>query len=366
MAGIFDYLKWRGDLSFCAVALSDADRLIFSELSYIDLGAGEPELMPELCRKALKKQEIIKNSGSRQTLLHHKQDEKLLDILSKTPRYADVKIGFCESKTNKKREEQFGAMTVFLPDSSLLIVFRGTDWSLVGWKEDFNMAYSDDVPARKSALDYLVRVASVHDGKLHLTGHSKGGNLAIYAAIYAPAEISKRILDVTSLDGPGFSESLISSSEYAAMQDRIQTFMPSASIVGTLFSHTGKFAIIKSRGRGVMQHVLYNWEIMGGGFVTSAVRDGTSQLIETTLNDWLAGIPVDDRRKFIDTVWSVIAELGIDELGELLDGKNARAIIKNYHSLDEEARTLISDILTKLRESAKTSLADLISQAKKK
>ena len=366
MAGIFDYLEWRGDIPFNSVPLCNADRLIFAELSYIDLGADDPMPLPELCRTALKKQEILKSSGSRQTILHHKQDEKLLDELSKSPRYADVKIGFCESRTNKKREEQFGAMTVFLPDSSLLVAFRGTDWSLVGWKEDFNMACSEEVPARKSALDYLIRIASLNDGRLHLTGHSKGGNIAIYAAVYAPSEISERILDVISLDGPGFSEGLISSPEYAAIEDRIETFMPSASIVGTLFSHTGKFSIIKSRGRGFMQHIPYNWEIMGGGFVTAAVRDGTSQLIETTLNDWLDGIHVDERRKFIDTVWSVIAGLEIDELGELLDGKNARAIIKNYQSLDEESRRLVSDILTKLRESAKTSLADLISQAKKK
>ncbi len=366
MAGIFDYLEWRGDISLTAVPLCDADRLIFSELSYIDLGADEPLPMPELCPKTLKKQEVIKNSGSRQTILHHKQDEKLLEMLSKAPRYADVKIGYCESKTNKKREEQFAAMTVFLPDSSLIIVFRGTDWSLVGWKEDFNMSYCEVVPAQKSALDYLIRIASLCDGKLHITGHSKGGNLSIYSAVSAPSEIAERIIDVTSLDGPGFCESLISSPEYAAIKERIQTYMPSASIVGTLFSHTGKFAIIKSRGRGFMQHIPYNWEIMGGGFVTAAVRDGTSQLIETTLNDWLFGIPIDERRKFIDTVWSVITELGIDELGELLDGKNARAIIKNYHSLDEDSRLLISDILTKLRESAKASLGELISQAKKK
>ncbi len=366
MANIFDYLKWRGDISFLAVPLCNADLLIFSELAYIDLCADTPQPLPELCRTALKKQEIIRNSGARQTMLHHKQDEQLLSELAQSPRFADVKIGYCESRTDKELEEQFSAMTVLLPGGSLLVVFRGTDWSLVGWKEDFNMAYCEVLPAQKSALEYLTRIACLHDGNLHVTGHSKGGNLAVYASAFVPEEISRRIIGVTSLDGPGLNQKILFSSEYAAISNRVRTFMPSASIVGTLFSHTGKFSIIRSRGRGVMQHIPYNWEIMGGDFVTAAERDGTSQLVAVTLNEWLAELSEEQRRTFIDTVWSVLANVDINELGELLEGKNARAIIKNYNALDEDSKRLIGDTLAKLRECAKGSLGELIAQAKKK
>ena len=366
MSGIFDYFKWRGDLSLLAVPLCDADLLIFSELVYIDLCADTPQPLPELCRTALKKQGIIRNSGARQTMLHHKQDEELLSELAKSPRFADVKIGYCESRTDKNIEEQFGAMTVFLPDDSLLIVFRGTDWSLVGWKEDFNMAYCEVLPAQKSALEYLTRIAVLHSGPIYVTGHSKGGNLAVYASAFAPDKISSRIISVTSLDGPGFNEKILSSPQYGAISERVRTFMPSASIVGTLFSHTGKFSIIKSRGRGVMQHIPYNWEIVGGGFVTAAERDGTSQLVEVTLNEWIAELTAEERRTFIDTVWSVLSNIDIDDLVELLEGKNTKAIIKNYNALDEDSKKLIGDTLAKLRECAKGSLSELVAQTKKK
>ena len=366
MAGIFDYLEWRGDLSFDAVPLCDADRLILSELCYIDLGAIEPTPLTDLCVEALRRHTIIEDSGSTHSLLHHKEDEELMLELAKSPRFADVKIGYCESRFNKDTEEQFAAMTVFLPYGTAVVVFRGTDWTLIGWKEDFNMTYADVLPAQTSAVEYLTRIASLHDGELCVTGHSKGGNLAVYAASFCPEEVSRRIVDVTSLDGPGFGERVMNSPEYARIKDRVHTYMPSASIVGALLSRTGKFTIIESRAHGFAQHIPYNWEIMRGGFITGAVRDGTSQLVEVALNDWIAGMTQEERKKFIDTVWSVLADVGVEELGDLFEGKNTRAIIKNYNAMDEASRTYIGDALVKLRDCAKVSLRELLAEAKKK
>lgn len=366
MAGIFDYLKWRGDISMSAVPLTDADRLILAELCYIDLGAGEPTPLDELCHEALRRQQIIVDSGSTHSLLHHKEDEELMRELIKSPRFSELKIGYCENKFSKSAEEQFAAMTVFLPYGAVLVVFRGTDWSLVGWKEDLNLTYADVLPAQKSAAEYLNRIAALHEGDLYVTGHSKGGNLAIYASAFCDAAVSERIVNVTSLDGPGFGEHIMNSPEYERIKDRVYTYMPSASIVGAILSRTGRFSIIKSRTHGFAQHIPYNWEIMGGGFVTGAERDGTTQLVELALNDWITGLTGEERKKFIDTVWSVFADLRIDELGDIFDGKNTRAIIKNYNSMDEESRRYISDTLAKLRECAKASLGELIAQMKKK
>lgn len=366
MAGIFDYLKWRGDILMSAVPLTDADRLILSELSYIDFGNEEPKPLAQLCTEMLHKIEVIRKSGARMKLLHHKQDEELMRVLSQSPRFRELMIGHCESRISREREEQFAAMTVYLPDNSAACVFRGTDWSLVGWKEDFNMSYCEALPAQLSAVRYLARIGAVHGGELRVMGHSKGGNLAVYAAAFAPADIASRVVDITSLDGPGFCEVVMDSPEYAAIADKVRTFMPKASIVGVLFSRTGRFTVIESRASGVMQHIPYNWEIMGAGFITASEQDGSSQLVEDTLNDWIRTMTPKERKKFIDTVWSVLADLKIDEFYELLDGKNARAIIKNYAALDEEARTLIGETLAKLRTCAKASLRELISAGRGK
>ena len=366
MAGIFDYLKWRGDLSFLAVPFCDADRLILAELAYIDLGATDPTPLEELCHKALKRQTVIMESGSSHTLLHHKQDEKLMRELIKSPRFCEINIGYCESRYSKRREEQFAAMTAFLPSGEAVVIFRGTDWTLVGWKEDFNLTYCDELPAQRSAVEYLTKIAGIHDGDIHVTGHSKGGNLSVYASAFVPELVSERIINVTSLDGPGFGEHVMNSPEYARIKDRVQTYMPGASIVGAILSRTGKFSVIKSRSRGFTQHIPYNWEIMGGNFVTDAQRDGTIQIAETALNDWISGLAPDERKKFVNTVWSVFANVGVEAVGDLFEGKNTRAIIKNYNSMDEESRAYISETLAKLRECAKASFRELLIEAKKK
>ncbi len=349
-----------------AVPLTDADRLIFSELAYIDFGNDGPKPLHILCGEMLRKIDAIRNSGAKLKLLHHKQDEELLSVLAETPRFRDLMIAHCESRTSRTREEQFAAMTVYLPDDSAACVFRGTDWSLVGWKEDFNMSYSDALPAQLSAVKYLSRIGNLHGGKLRVMGHSKGGNLAVYAAAFAPEEVSRRVCEITSLDGPGFCEKVMESVEYGFIKDKVRTFMPKASIVGVLFSRTGRFTVIESRASGLMQHIPYNWEIMGAGFVTASEQDGSSQLVEDALNEWIRGMTPEERKKFVDTVWSVLADLKIDEFDDLLDGKNARAIIKNYAALDDEARTLISETLAKLRSCTKASLRDLYAQARRK
>ncbi len=364
MAGIFDYLKWRGDISFTAVPLCDADRLILAELAYIDLGAVDTEPLGELCQRALRRQTVISDSGSSHTLLHHKKDEKLMRELIKSPRFCEVNIGYCESRYSKRREEQFAAMTAFLPDGSAVVIFRGTDWSLVGWKEDFNLTYCDELPAQRSAVEYLAKIAEIHDGDIFVTGHSKGGNLAVYASAFVPERVSARIVNVTSLDGPGFCEHVMNSDEYARIKDKITTYMPSASIVGAVLSRTGKFSVIESRSRGFAQHIPYNWEIMGGGFITDAQRDGTTQIAELALNEWIGSLQPSERKRFIDTVWSVFSNVGVEELGDLFDGKNTRAIIKNYNSMDEESRAYISETLAKLRECAKVSFRELLIEAK--
>ncbi len=366
MPGIFDCLKWRGDIPMTAVPLCDADRLILSELAYIDFAVTEPRPLGELCLEMLKKIEVIRESGAKMNLLHHKLDEKLLSMIPESERFRGLAVGQCESRTSKEREEQFGAMTVILPDGGVVCVFRGTDWSLVGWKEDFNMSYSEALPAQLSAVAYLNKIGGIYNGPIHVTGHSKGGNLAVYSAAFANPSVRDRVVDVASMDGPGFCEAVMESAEYAAVSGKVRTFMPKASIVGVLFSRTGRFTVIESRASGVMQHIPYNWEIMADGFVTASEQDGSSQLVEDAMNQWIRAMSVEDRRKFIDTAWSVLADLKIDEFSELLEGKNVKAVFKNYAALDEDSRKLLSETMAKLRECAKGSLRELYGAARKK
>ncbi len=366
MSGIFDYLKWRGDIPMSAVPLGDADKLILAELSYIDFLCDAPTPIAKLCEDALKKIDILKESGAKLNIIHHKDDIKLLSELSVSERFRNLMIGHFHKQTDKKRESQFAAMTVYLPDDTVCVVFRGTDWSVVGWKEDFSMTYCDVLPAHELAVSYLKRIGGLHNGRIIVTGHSKGGNLAVYASAFCGEEISSRIVEVTSLDGPGFSENIINTPEYKAISEKVHTFMPKASVVATLFSRMGKFTVIESKAKGLMQHIPYNWCIEGAGFVAAAKRDGSGQLVEEALGSWIGSLTPDERRLFVDTVFSVFAKSDIEDLGDLLEGDNYRTLIRNYSSLDDTSKKMIGDTLARLKKCAKESLRELISEARRK
>ncbi len=363
MANLFDYLKWRGDLSLSQSELCDVDRLILSELCYMDFPSEGIESIPEHCRRVLAK---LDSSAARKKLLHHKQDEQLLMELSISRRFEKMLISDFVSEFDAELEVQFAAMCVILSDNTVACIFRGTDWSLIGWKEDFNMAHFETLPSQRRALSYLETIGEKYKCPIRVMGHSKGGHLAIFASSFCNKSISDRIIDVTSLDGPGFGEDVISSDGYKNMSDRIRNFIPRSSIVGALFMNTGRFSVVESQAKSLMQHIPYNWEVIGSNFVTAAERDGTSQLVGSALNDWIASLTPETRKRFIDTVWSLLDGADITELGELLDGRNTFAIVKKYNALDEDSRKLIGETLTLLRECAKDSLIDLIEHYKNK
>jgi len=361
MAGIFDYLKWRGDIPLAAVPLGEADKLILSEVCYIDMTYDEPIPLPEFCERALHKLFVLRESGAKADVLHHKQDERLLNELKNTPRFESLLIGHIKTRRSKEHEEQFGAMTVIHPSGDVCVIYRGTDWSIIGWKEDFNMAFETELPAQRSAVEYLEDIATLYRGRISVFGHSKGGNLAVYAAVFCSSDVRDRISDITSFDGPGFSEDVVNSGRYKAIEERLTTFMPASSIVAALFSCSGKFTVVKSNAAGVLQHIPYNWEIMAGGFVT-ARRDVTTEHISEALNKWIGSLSVDERRRFVNTVWSVIDGAKMSEIGDLFNGKKAIAMIKGYSLLDEDSKHIITEAFGKLNMAARQNLLELFNK----
>lgn len=153
--------------------------------------------------------------------------------VASNPRFSDIEMGAFLEQFDGEEQTQFAAVTYLLPSGALVVAYRGTDDSLVGWKEDFNMAFQYPVPAQATAADYLARVAALwKDVPIVLTGHSKGGNLAVYAAMNASDEVKDRVERIYSLDGPGFPESVVNSFEYASVSDRIVKIVPDSSVVG--------------------------------------------------------------------------------------------------------------------------------------
>lgn len=212
-----------------------------------------------------------------------KEDQQLLTQLLQSPRYADILLDGYENIFDPVRQEQFAALTLHLPDGSAAVAFRGTDGTLVGWKEDFNMAFSTVVPAQLDAVRYLSDVAERTQGGIYLCGHSKGGNLAVYAAAFCAPEVQQRILGVRNFDGPGFTQQVLSQTGFARILPRVRTYLPRSSVVGMLLEHEEAFTIVESRSVGIYQHNVYQWEIARGGFVELQQLSASSHLMDRAL-----------------------------------------------------------------------------------
>jgi uncharacterized membrane protein len=235
MATLFDYLLWRGDLSFRASPFNEVDNLILAELSFVDFA----EILPSdpSASMTLRDAAEIYFSAERETqsALLVPEAVPLLRAAAETERFSSLYLCGFERRTDAQCEAQFAAITFLLPDGEMFIAFRGTDDSLVGWKEDFNMAFLSVIPSQSSAMLYVDRMAATYPAyRIRIGGHSKGGNLAVYSAAKCASVHRERIIRVYNNDGPGFSRAFLDSEGYTAIKDRIHTILPETSVVGML------------------------------------------------------------------------------------------------------------------------------------
>ena len=128
----------------------------------------------------------------------------MFEQAAKTNRFGSIELHDYINSVDTKTQTQFGAITFSLDKNNHYVAFRGTDNTIVGWKEDLNLAVQQEVPAQKRATSYLSDIASKYSGKLIVGGHSKGGNLALYSVFKAEKSIKDRIEKRVGFDGPGF------------------------------------------------------------------------------------------------------------------------------------------------------------------
>ena len=354
MADLFDYLDWRGELSFQQVPPNAVDALIFSVLSYIDLHGivRYDDSHPVPLHVAATAFLGLGNATDRARV---KSDLVLLEKAAASPRFRDVRLAFYRSKLIPEEETQFAAVTFLLDDGTAFLTFRGTDNTLVGWKEDFNMSFQDSIPAQREALAYTEEVALAIPAILRLGGHSKGGNLAVFAAAKTSATIQSRIAEVFNLDGPGFTDSLMGNAGYIHMVPKIRTYIPESSIIGILLEHEEPYTVIRSRQVGALQHEPYSWEVMGGSFITKEEISSGSRFVHRTVKDWISDMSDEDRSTFVDTMYTLLSAGGASNVGELLHPKNIQAAFRALNT-NEQAKKLLSEEFLEFLKSATSVL----------
>lgn len=359
MASIFDYLEWRGDLSLDYNDFNEVDGLVLSALSYIPF-----ELIPDKHWKNLTVHDAcayLLNLKNIKDKLLFKLDYALLVTLRDCDRFKNMKLYEYTNLIDTKTQTQFSAITIRLHHNLHCVCFRGTDHTLVGWKEDFNMSFVCPVPAQEMAVSYFEKVSNRFLGSKYIVcGHSKGGNLAIYASAFCKPRLQNKILSVWNFDGPGFDEKILRTEEYLKICDKISTFVPQSSIVGMLLGHEEKYTIVHSTQTiEILQHDYYSWDVSRNHFVYLDTVTNRSKFVDVTLKSWLANMDYDEREHFVDTIYNILLETNAFTITEFSDNwfVNVKTILKSIQNLDSETRKQISKTLRLLMECAKENVA---------
>lgn len=328
MGTLFDYLKWRGDLTFRQAPFNEVDNLIFSLISYVDLDGivSSDHAGPVVSVKAAANAFFARNPNPKKMsvgLIVPKEILKLFRTVKDTPRFRSVGIKAYVNEIDPKREMQFSAMTFLPDDGSMVIAYRGTDDTIVGWKENFNMCFLPVVPAQVSAAAYLEEAAkATPEAPVRITGHSKGGNLAVYAAVNCSSDVKKRLKRVWSNDGPGFNKKILEDEDYMELRPIIRSFVPQNAVVGMLLEHDENYTVVKSRQKGVSQHNGLTWEVMGGSFVHLDDVNQESKRLDRVLKTWVSEMTPEQREQFVDALFQVLSSNNALTLTELASQKS--------------------------------------------
>ena len=360
MANVFDYLKERGNIPLGADPLHEVDNLILSELTYTYLHGIVPDdasgiPLRDACRSyfSLHKPEEVRAYKS-----FWAKAPFLMEGMLSGARFADTKLCWYVDEVDQKSDTQMSSLTYQLPDGSVYVAFRGTDGSVVGWKEDFMLCYLSETGGQARAARHLNRIARTVTGPLTVGGHSKGGNLAVYAAAFCDPAVQGRIQAVYTNDGPGFRPEVLSSAEYQRVLPRIRSIIPDTAIIGLLLASKARHRVVRSSAAGLYQHDGFSWMVEGNRFVSASLT-AVGGLIDSALGDWLAQMDDDTRRSFVDTVFGLLEAPGMDTFSEMSRNKwqTFEAMFTALRSLPKEKSMEALRLLGQLSQSGGQAVA---------
>lgn len=358
MGNIIDYAR-EERRSFEELPFNEVDALILAQLAYEDI----PQLVPDLDAEqeaygtflgrvrhfpldrhdprrslrallrtpfsdiTLKQMDEVLHGGADNACQHQVHAVNFTDpaithsfvrTVAANPRFSTLRVGAFAERFDTDEQTQTAAVTFLLPDGTLVLSFRGTDDSLVGWKEDFNMAFQYPVPSQCMAAEYVSAVARLWPGDMILTGHSKGGNSAVYAAMNVPGRIRKRITAVYSLDGPGFPEHVVTSEPYLSTVSKVRKIVPDSSIIGMVLETPEPCVVVKADCEGIMQHFAFAWQVEGDAFVRVDDIAPSSHTFNSSFNRWMTGLSREEREHAVDALFQVIHASGATTFSGLI------------------------------------------------
>lgn len=349
MGNIMDYISWRGDLSFEQSQFNEVDNLILACFSYVNLDG----ISAVTKQKGIGLKKLTKEFMKLHTMKELEADKSFIRLapfmmmeMAKSVRFGKCVVRNYVNDIVTEAEQQFAAMEIVLEDGTSYVSFRGTDDTIIGWKEDFNLS-TGVVPAQKRAIEYLQKISEHTDGMLRVGGHSKGGNLAIYGSVMCKSAHEK-ILEIYSNDGPGFSREFQELPETKEMMPKIIRIIPEYSIIGTILEHEKEPVIVASSSKGLLQHDGFSWEVQGPALVRRDRLNKTALRFIEILHKWIDGMDTEQKRLLIEDLFATLQASGYENLSEVQSGglKSLAAMVKRVEKFAPESRGMMQELLT--------------------
>lgn len=364
---MLDYIDWRGDLSMIISPFNEVDNLILSEIAYANF---------DNIVEGLESEETItlQEAGEKYNALERGQGflgnnpSMALNKAAESERFRKIRLGYYEKEISAEQEFQFTAVTFFLEDGTVYVAYKGTDNSIAGWREDFNFVYLKRTEGQNHARNYLTNVCIKVGRAVRVGGHSKGGNLAVYAAAFCEEKYKDQIISVYSNDGPGFNPDVVQTSEYQGILSRVQMFIPEFSVVGILLSNKNERKIIDSNGLGVKQHNPYTWQVLGTKFQEAGKQTLTSIIVEETFSKWFDSLNREQAKELISVIFNLLEATGADTFTEIKGNKRVsfNALVKAMRGMDNDTQKLVTEGFNKLLSSSWESITEEMKKAPNK
>lgn len=365
MGTVLDYLKEYGDDSFQEMPMTEVDSLILCQLSYLKFDGmvpGVEEHRESVTLKSLKKHSDFEKLFA--DVRYEEVNRALVEGMLSGKRFSNLKLNNYVNVIEKQWETQFSAVTCTLNDGTVYVAYRGTDETIVGWKEDFNMAFLSPVPGQEYSVGYLNAVAEKIHGSFYVGGHSKGGNLAMYSAMNCAPEIQDRILGIFSMDGPGFRPEVLERCHYARIADKVTKILPHSSLVGMLFESDMHFQVVESKTFGLSQHDPYTWLVEENHLKHVDDIYESRKRMDNTLNTWILSLDEQQLRTFVDTLYQVISASKADNLIEFTAEwkRSMNGIVAALKEVDEETAKILKEVIKALFDIAGAGMKEEVTK----